>query len=70
MACDLLAGANSSVSAKDAFALNSFPEEKSSAEKASKKIELEVNPNSIFDCVYLIPLELNRECDIIFVLGY
>ena len=31
-----------------ASALNSFPEEKSLAEKASKKIELEVNPNSIF----------------------
>lgn len=31
-----------------ANALDSFPEEKSPAEKASKKIELEVNPNSIF----------------------
>mgnify|MGYP006874667770 CR=1 FL=1 len=31
------------------FALDSFPEEKSPAEKASKKIELEVNPNSFFD---------------------
>ena len=69
MACDLLAGANSSPSVKRAFALNSFPEEKSSAEKASKKIELEVNSNSIFDYVYLIPLGLDRECDIIFVLG-
>ena len=69
MACGLLVVANNSRNVKFAFALNSFPEEKSSAEKASKKIELEVNSNSIFDYAYLIPLELDRECDIIFVLG-
>ena len=69
MGCDLLVDANSSRNVKGAIVLDSFAKEKSSAEKASKKIELEVNPNSIFDCVYLIPLELNRECDIIFVLG-
>ena len=42
----------------NASAMNSFPEEESSAEKASKKIELEVNSNSIFDFVQIIPLEL------------
>lgn len=41
--------------------LNSFPEEKSLAEKASKKIELEVNSNSIFVVIYLISLKLNSK---------
>ena len=48
--------------------LDSFPEEKSPVEKASKKTELEVNPNPVFDYDYLAPLAQDRFERILFLL--